>query len=191
MDDVRKSLKGCRRQLTLRVKSVEESVDCMDVPEVEACLLLLEDTMAALCNLDTKMSDLCEGLSDADSEKLADEECQKAFFYQKRAVMCKRKAQSFLDSLKDPLKAREIAPTPHVKLEKLSLPSFDGDILTFHAFWETFESRVDSNPRLNTIDKFDYLLSRCKGRAADALMAIPRTSSGYDIAVTTLKRRFG
>lgn len=128
--------------------------------------------------------------TDSDAEAVADEECQKAFTYQDRASLCIHQANSWL---KEAEKATSLSckREPQVKLEKLSLPSFEGDILSFQSFWETFDSRVHSNSSLNDIDKFDYLLSRCKGRAADAIVAIPRTASGYDLAVKTLQRRFG
>ena len=101
-------------------------------------------------------------------------------------------ATAWLEKLHlDKTTVASVCPEPHVRLEKFSLPCFDGDVLSFISFWETFDSRVHSNPHLNSIDKFDYLISRCKGRASEAIAAIPRTSSGYDLAVETLKRRFG
>ena len=191
MDEIRRSLKGTRRQVTLRIKAVQQAMQDNDSMSVEARIPLLVSSKAALEKLDLYMSNLCEESNDADAEAVADEECQKAFAYQDQASLCILQANTWL---------KETAPTstspankrePQVKLEKLSLPCFDGDILSFQSFWETFDSRVNSNCSLNDIDKFDYLLSRCKGQAADALAAIPRTASGYDLAVKTLQRRFG
>ncbi|MEL7309018.1 MAG: DUF1759 domain-containing protein, partial [Pseudomonadota bacterium] len=161
-----------------------------DAQNVAARLPLLIDSKEALERLDLKMSDLCE--KDPDADRIAEEECQKAFYYQDRASLCIFQATSWLKEAEN-VSAPSFTSQrePQVKLEKLSLPCFEGDILSFQSFWETFDSRVHSNSSLNDIDKFDYLLSRCRGRAADAIAAIPRTASGYELAVKTLQRRFG
>ena len=189
MEEMRKSLKGARRQLTLRIKALDESLSAHDTARTEACLSMLKDATGALQCLDRKVSVLCEESTASDSEAIADEECQKAFDYQLKANLCLQKAEQWLKEEKATTVKGTLAP--NVKLQKLSLPTFEGDILEFHSFWETFDCRVNTNTSLNTIDKFDYLLSVCKGRAADALAAIPRTSAGYELAVSTLKRRFG
>ena len=195
MEEVKRSLAGTRRQLTLRLKALQQAIDAQDAQSIESRLPMLIDTKRALEKLDLKMSDLLEEESEAEggSDKAAQEECEKAFLYQDQANLCMLKANTWLNNFKT--RSGDLTCTgmrePQVKLEKLSLPSFDGDILAFRSFWETFHSRVDSNPTLNNIDKFDYLLSRCKGQAADAIAVIPRTSSGYELAVRTLQRRFG
>ena len=48
---------------------------------------------------------------------------------------------------------------PSVKLQKLNLKKFQGDITTWSTFWDTFESAIDKNPTLSDIDKFNYLNS--------------------------------
>lgn len=178
--------------MTLRLKAVQQAVEAKDEQSVEARLPLLIDAKLALEKLDIKMSDICEDTEEC-SEEVAEEECQKAFLYQDQASLCIHKATTWLNEFKNESRyaPRSGYREPKVKLEKLSLPSFDGDILSYRSFWETFDSRVHSNSSLNDIDKFDYLLSRCKGTAADAIAAIPRTSAGYEIAVNTLQRRFG
>jgi len=177
----------------MRLKALQDSVNAKDILGVEARLPMLIDVKQALERLDLKMSELCEDETKEGSEQIAEEECKKAFDYQDKANLCILEAKSWLQEVKDePTFASSFGMRrPEVKLEKLSLPSFEGDILSFRSFWEIFESRVHSNPCLNNIDKFDYLLSRCKGQAADAIAAIPRTALGYELAVNTLQRRFG
>ena len=46
---------------------------------------------------------------------------------------------------------------PSVKLPKLNMKKFRGDITTWSTFWDTFESAIDKNPSLSDIDKFNYL----------------------------------
>lgn len=60
MDEVRRSLKGARRQLSLRINAVQQAMTDRDAQSVEARLPLLIDSKVALERLDLSMSDLCE-----------------------------------------------------------------------------------------------------------------------------------
>ena len=79
----------------------------------------------------------------------------------------------------------------HVKLPKLSLKKFGGDLTKWMTFWDTFESSVHNNPSLSKIDKFNYLNSLLESAAAESIAGLTLTSVNYDEAVATLKRRFG
>ena len=81
--------------------------------------------------------------------------------------------------------------SPHVKLPKLSLKKFGGDVTSWTTFWDTFESAVHQNSALTGIDKFSYLNSLLESTAAEAVAGLALTSANYDEAVSTLKRRFG
>ena len=188
MDVLQRQLKGTRRQLTLRITALGQALDADDFFVVQSRAALLEETASALAKFDKEMSELCE---EDDDDAKAVTESQKAFEYQDKASLCLHQARAYLQARTSGSSTKTLPHNPQVKLEKLVLPVFDGNMLSFQAFWDTFESRVHANPNLNPIDKFDYLLSRCKGRAADALVAVPRTSDGYDLAIKTLKRRFG
>ena len=78
-----------------------------------------------------------------------------------------------------------------VKLPKLTLKEFDGDVTTWGTFWDSFESAIHGNPKLSAIDKFNYLHSLVKGSAAEAIAGLALTSSNYEEAVALLKKRFG
>ena len=79
----------------------------------------------------------------------------------------------------------------HVKLPKLSLKKFNGDLTQWTTFWDTFEAAVHQNPALTSIDKFSYLTSLLESTAAEAIAGLKLTSVNYDEAVATLYRRFG
>ena len=52
-----------------------------------------------------------------------------------------------------------VEPLPHsplVKLPKLSLKKFDGDLTKWMTFWDT---AVHNNPALTSIDKFSYMFN--------------------------------
>ena len=189
-DDIRVSLKGARRQLSLRITAVWDAVSDSNVALVKSRLRLLEKSFEALQRLDQSLAELYDADANEESDKLAEKEAEKAFEYADKASTCILEAQTWLQK-KDRSDTGPSKAKPDVKLEKLTLPSFNGDILSFQAFWESFNSRVDSNPNLNAIDKFDYLRNCCQGKATDVLESFPRTAAGYDLALTTLKRRFG
>ena len=48
-------------------------------------------------------------------------------------------------------------PTPQVRLPKLTIRSFDGDITKWTGFWDSFNSAIHSNTALSEVDKFNYL----------------------------------
>ena len=78
-----------------------------------------------------------------------------------------------------------------VKLPKLDLRKFDGDISKWPSFWDAFESSVHSNTKLTPVDKFNYLNSLLVNSASEAISGLSLTAANYDEAVTILKRRFG
>ena len=78
-----------------------------------------------------------------------------------------------------------------VKLPKLDLKKFNGDISKWPSFWDAFESSVHNNKRLAAIDKFNYLNSLLMKSASEAISGLSITAANYDEAVTILKRRFG
>ena len=49
--------------------------------------------------------------------------------------------------------------TIKVKLPKLELKPFDGNILNWQPFWDRFQSSIDSNSNISPVDKFVYLQS--------------------------------
>ena len=79
----------------------------------------------------------------------------------------------------------------HIKLLKLSLRRFNGDLTRWATFWDTFESAVHRNPMLSSVDKFNYLASLLESTAAEAVAGLALTAANYEEAVAVLKRRFG
>ena len=88
-----------------------------------------------------------------------------------------------------------VTPTPsiksHVKLPKLSIKKFNGDLTKWVTFWDSFDSSIHSNPSLSNVDKFNYLDSFLESTAAESIAGLTLTSANYEEAVATLKRRFG
>lgn len=76
------------------------------------------------------------------------------------------------------------------KLPKMELAKFDGDVLKWHQFWDQFASNVDSR-NINDVDKLLYLQSVLEGEAKRAIDGLDTTNKNYQIAVSTLRDRYG
>ena len=78
-----------------------------------------------------------------------------------------------------------------IKLPKLSLKKFKGDIEEWTPFWDSYTSAIHDNPDLSDIDKFNYLNSLLESKAAEAIAGLKITSANYQEAVDVLNQRFG
>lgn len=82
------------------------------------------------------------------------------------------------------------AGKPDVKLPKLVLPKFTGDVLEWQAFWDQFMAVVH-NSDLPEISKFTYLRSLLEGEAKEAIEGLSLTTQHYTQAREILEKRFG
>ncbi|XP_071124079.1 uncharacterized protein [Mytilus edulis] len=55
------------------------------------------------------------------------------------------------------------------RLPKLDLPHFDGEILQWQTFWDSYESTIHFNSTLTEIQKFSYLKAQLHGHAAQTI----------------------
>ena len=89
------------------------------------------------------------------------------------------------------LELNELSAILKPKLPKIQLPKFSGNVTKFCSFWERFESTVDHNPSLSTIDKFNYLKALLKNSAAHSVQGLALTEANNHAAIDILKERFG
>ena len=80
---------------------------------------------------------------------------------------------------------------PKVKLRKLELKPFDGNILNWQKFCDQFESSVHNQPHLSDIDKFSYLKTLLTSAAAACISGLALTRDNYAKAIELLRERFG
>ncbi|PFX31375.1 hypothetical protein AWC38_SpisGene3829 [Stylophora pistillata] len=78
----------------------------------------------------------------------------------------------------------------HLKLPKLELPRFDGDVLKFQSFWDQFEVAIPDNDNVPAVQKFTCLRSVLEEIAYHTIEEFEVTSANYQHAVDTLKHRF-
>ena len=75
-------------------------------------------------------------------------------------------------------------------LPKMTLPTFEGDVLKFNAFWSIFNSAIHRRTDLSKQEKLSYLIPQLRGSAAQAIEGYDLTEDSYDLIVQRLKERF-
>ncbi len=85
----------------------------------------------------------------------------------------------------------EYEPAARVRLPKLSIRPFNGDVTKWTTFWDSFESAIDNSSSLTPIDKFNYLRSLVKNSVSESISGLTLSSDNYQEAVAILKKRFG
>ena len=78
-----------------------------------------------------------------------------------------------------------------IRLPKINLLKFKGDITKFNSFWQSFECAVHNNNDVSKINKLNYLFSLLEGAAYRAVEGLQLQEENYDHVVQILKSRFG
>lgn len=78
----------------------------------------------------------------------------------------------------------------NVKLPKINLLTFEGDIKKFPSFISNFNSLVHENQSLSNIEKFNYLTSVLKGQPLNLVKNLPLLDENYFIAYDSLISRY-
>ena len=79
----------------------------------------------------------------------------------------------------------------NLKLPRIELPKFTGDVLKFQIFWGQFEAAMHNNIDLLNVQKFTYLRLVLTGNALKAIDGFEVTGPNYEAAVECLKHRYG
>jgi len=78
----------------------------------------------------------------------------------------------------------------HVKLPKIQLPVFLGAYDDWYSYQDTFEKLIHQNNNFSEIEKFHYLRSSLKGKAAEIIKSIETTTDNYNEAWIAVKEHF-
>lgn len=91
------------------------------------------------------------------------------------------------------IRAQVPAQTNQIKLPKIELKKYDGDIKEWLRFWSQFK-KIHENAALDKETKFQYLLQAIvpDSRAAELVgTSFPPTNENYDKVIAAIKNRFG
>lgn len=78
---------------------------------------------------------------------------------------------------------------PFLKLEKLKLEKFDGTHERWTSWWTRFKQRIEDDPTLNDLDRFDYLNQYLGKEAKEKIKDNP--PEFYKVAIKRLREEFG
>ncbi|XP_054708495.1 uncharacterized protein LOC129218282 [Uloborus diversus] len=183
-----------RRAVTNYVKKIEGNLKEQDVNFEEICenLELLKQKEAELKDIDYKVEALIENLEELDSE------LESVFAYNEKVILIKFRAEKKLNeqkkqelnvsSLNSADKTNYGSET--IKLPKLSLPNFSGNIIDWLTFKDLFNATVTKNESLSDAQKLQYLKTSLKGDAAKIVNSIPISDSNFKIAYNLLDERY-
>ena len=79
----------------------------------------------------------------------------------------------------------------NIRLPKLDLTKFDGNIFKWQEFWDCFNTSIHNKGELSRIDKFNYLRSQLRNDAKDVIAGLETTKANYDVAIELLQERYG
>ena len=174
-----------RAKATRFITTINEFTGDTPLDECEHYRARLQETLDRLVRLDDSIQDLLE-----DSEYTADVEvCEEYIDSAKRAILkANQEIGRRLASSAASLSISELpsAPTARlpvahsVKLPPLRLEPFAGDVEMWARFWEQFESSIDQDPTLSTINKHVFLRGYLEGEPKMLVDGIAVTASAYE-----------
>ena len=161
------------------------------------------DDISLLQQYQEQVSDYKKELAEVNAKLLMldDEEEVHSLFtshskLEKMLFECSHVIRKFINSC-DP--GTKSAPAPvadststGVKLPKLEVPTFDGNLLNWKQFWGQFCASVHDRTSLSDAEKLVYLQNALKdGSAKNAIEGLSRSGEHYAEAIGCLKSRFG
>ena len=89
------------------------------------------------------------------------------------------------------LESSRPSSTLSIKLPKIDIPTFNGDMITWRTFWEQFDVSVHSRSDISKPEKLVYLRQSLRsGSAKNVIEGLSKTSDDYDEAIECLTKRY-
>lgn len=173
------------------IRKAEEllTADSPDFAQLAKIRLSLQEKVSVLKQLDSEVVDLVKEEEIADEIEQADTYMEDV--YDTMAKLDQLFSKNGSTPAPPPRSSRD--PTGHdkVKLPKLTIQPFKGELTAWTTFWDSYQTAIDANTALSDIEKFNYLRSLLQGPALDAVAGLTLTAANYREAVDVLKIRFG
>ena len=78
-----------------------------------------------------------------------------------------------------------------IKLPKMNVPTFDGNILNWNTFWQQFDMAIHSKAQLEDTEKLAYLKDALKdGPARHIIQSLTHDAECYEEAIDCLRKRY-
>ena len=182
---------AARGWLTRAANALDKILSEKDIDDTD-----LDD---AVSEFDKRLSALDETQAAVESVITLDEldkDIDEAVIIRDQAKKSRKNASRYLEKIKSSLVDDDSASVSSahslktVKLPRLELPKFSGNVIQWQTFWDKFKAIVDMSD-LPDISKFTYLQSLLEGEAKSAIEGLSLTSTHYAIACKLLEERFG
>lgn len=170
MEAIKKKRKFLRKSVTDTLKSIDEA---LSVQDNHATIQVLRDHIASKwSDFQDVQATVCTLLEDAE----IDTECSSHNDYELCAIEYMSKMTKYLECKSLSETTRE--GNPHVsrscrkvqvKVPKIDLPTFDGNVLCWQPCYQSIKVSVVDNSALADVQKLEYLMRSLKGRAAEAV----------------------
>ena len=194
-----KTIRAGHRGATTKLFRRADSMDNFTEEEFDSIVETLKEKQSILAELN---SQVLNATSDADiAEEIEETDKWTIEFKSKLIKLTKQAKRSseislnpnapvFVQSMNQNQSNISLSQSFH-KLPKISLPKFDGNIIKWQSFWDSFESAVHNNETLSNVQKFNYLKSQLQHEAVDCIEGLQITNANYMQAVHLLSERFG
>jgi hypothetical protein len=186
-----------RTKATRFVTAINESTENTPLDDYEHYRCRLQETLVQLVRLDDAIQDLMEDRTYAVDVETCEEYVDSA----KRALLkANQEIGRRLVSSAANLSVSEFPsaqmtarpPVTHsVKFPPIKLEPFAGDVETWARFWEQFESSIDKDPTLSTVNKHVFLRGYLEGEPKMLANGIAVTASAYEDTKKILYARYG
>ena len=178
--DTREIANRLIRRLEQTLSDAGKEIDKLKTTPEDVCIIKQREEQ--IRELKQELSDITRdlvslGLSDKDELMVKQKDLEGSLF--KNSLKLKRMLKDF-----------ETKPTPDhsIRLPKIAVPTFNGDILTWKPFWEQFSVAVHSRTDISNQEKLVYLRHSVKdGSARSTIEGLSRTGDNYDEAIECLK----
>ena len=181
-------LERCSAQLQARLVSIHEKVGELNEDGKEIHLLHLYQEH--LADLKRELSELRNEIltitADVSDPLMSNSQKQEDNIF----TMSVRVKKLLFDPVTGPVSTT----TPEsraVKLPKIDVPAFDGELLHWETFWKQFSTSVDKRSDISTPEKLVYLRHSLKdGTAKNVIEGLSHSGDQYKEAIDSLKARY-
>ena len=180
--------KGLSR-LESNISLICDAVNSLTEP-LDVCLL--QQYEEQLRDLKAELGKISSDLLAMDLDK-SDELCQAQSRLENNIFSCGLNIKKLLASV--PTTTTASAPTSvessGVKLPRIDVPTFDGQVINWNSFWEQFNISIHSRTKLSNTEKLVYLKQSLKdGTAKGVIEGLSKSGEHYEEAIKSLKARY-
>ena len=191
---VRAGHKGSTTKMIAQVEELLAGTDAPDPLALKQLGMSLREKLDVIKTLDGEILDLVEERDLADEIDQADLYKEKIYSTLIKIDGTVAAVSRPTSTVKDPVvvtSPRAPPPAPKVRLPKLTIKPFSGNVTTWTTFWDSYRSTIHENVELSDIEKFTYLRSLLTHGAADAISGLTLTAPNYKEAIQILSKRYG